>query len=489
MKVLFLDTNILLHCKDLKELPWKDIQSKDSLLLIISRPVQKEVDRLKNDGNSKRAKKARNVTKILREIVFSVDSKTNIRPSNPSVDISIVPRLRGTNEIPDTLDMSSADDQILAEMIAYIEKNPDDEVALLTQDINLLTTAKNLDLPFHPIPDDWLLPVPPDQRDKEIKNLKEHLKGLQSSFPKVEIEVMNNERDIIDSLSIEVLSYKELEVAELKELVEIIKDKNPIQTVFDDIEMRKLARSNSAVSRTMGITYEYEPPNQEVVEKYQNEEYPSWLKRVEDFIESLPYKLGLPFRSANIYFSVNNIGSIPVEDMLVEFNSYGGLLFNPPGHRDYQVQKETINKLLQPPEPPEGRIIENSNSTFAALQRSIPDFSDRFIDTIYPNPWSSLYNAGITPRGKNKFYWKDGKPDDYVDDFAFECAEFLHHTRPEEFNISVFVPMDKKDRDKFTIRCRVVGRNLPEPIICSLPVTVRLKNLDSFEKVKSLIQL
>lgn len=486
MKVLFLDTNILLQCKHLKEIPWKDLESKVPLLLIISRPVQDEIDRLKSDGNSRRAKKARGVNKFLREIVFSEDSKTKVRSSNPSVDISILPRMRGNNTLPYILDMSSTDDQIIAEMLCYTNENSNHDVAILTQDTNLLVTAKNLNLPFYQIPDNWLLPPEPDSRDKQIKILEEHVKELQSSYPEVVITVQDNKLDMIDSLSIEVECYKELEVAELEELVEIIKAKNPIKTVFDDKITRNLAQRQSSLSKLSGITYSYKPPNQEAIDKYQKEEYPNWLKKVEDFISGWTYRLEFPTRSANFSFSVNNKGSIPVEDIVVEFKSYGGLLFNPPDYDDLIVEKESVQKLLQPPKPPHGFIIEKDNSAFAGLRKTIPDFSNT---SNYPFNLRdfSLLPKTVTPRDKNTFYWKGGEPDDYTDNFAFECDEFLHHVSPERFNMSAFVPTDSKDGDKFTIQCRVAGRNLPKPIICNLHVTVRIKKLDSFDKIKSLI--
>jgi len=489
MKVLFLDTNILLHCKDLRELPWKNIQPEDSLLLLIPKPVQKEIDRLKSDGNSKRAKKARNASKVLREIVFSEDSKTCIRSSNPSVDISIVPKLKGAKEIPDILDMSSADDQILVEMIAYIEKHSDDEVALLTQDINLLVTAKNLDLPFIQIPDDWLLPVESDPKDKKILELEKRLKGLENTNPEIEIEAKNDMFDDIKFLPIDLLDYQDLEIHELEELVESIKSKNPVQTNFDDENARELARLDTASSKHLGLSYHYQSPSKEEIERYQNEEYPNWLKRVEDYINSLPYNLGFPSRSAKVSFSINNCGSVPVEDIVVEFKLFGGLLFKPPNFTNSLVKKEDIDKLLQPPKPPQFRIIKKDESSLAISEDSFSKIAQQYSDRFKLPDYSTLFNPeDLIPRDKNTFYWKDEEPPlDYSYNVAFECDEFLHHVSPQTFYLSVFVPMEKQDGDKFNIQCRVVGKNIPKPVVFILSGTVTIKSCDSFEEVKNLI--
>ena len=48
----FVDTNFFLQCKNYSEINWSEITSDKEIIIIITRPVQIEIDRLKNDGNS-----------------------------------------------------------------------------------------------------------------------------------------------------------------------------------------------------------------------------------------------------------------------------------------------------------------------------------------------------------------------------------------------------------------------------------------------------
>lgn len=51
MKTLFLDTNLFIQCREIT-LPWNEIVRDDSILLLIPRTVQEEIDRNKHNGNT-----------------------------------------------------------------------------------------------------------------------------------------------------------------------------------------------------------------------------------------------------------------------------------------------------------------------------------------------------------------------------------------------------------------------------------------------------
>src|SRR5260221_7173731 len=72
-KILFPDTNIFLQCKALNELQWSDAIDADEIELLIGAPVQDEIDRLKNDGNQRRARRARDTNRLFRDVLASTD--------------------------------------------------------------------------------------------------------------------------------------------------------------------------------------------------------------------------------------------------------------------------------------------------------------------------------------------------------------------------------------------------------------------------------
>jgi len=66
---LFPDTNLFIQCRPLSELGWDRWGAFDEIHLIVSRPVQAEIDKHKNRGNDRVAKRARTASSLLREII------------------------------------------------------------------------------------------------------------------------------------------------------------------------------------------------------------------------------------------------------------------------------------------------------------------------------------------------------------------------------------------------------------------------------------
>ena len=110
--VIFPDSNLFLQCKSIKELPWHEISDGEDITIIISRPLQEEIDRLKHDGNKRRAKRARKANSFLRDIILSEEQELVIRESTPSVTMSFVFPESKTN-MDDRLDLSKPDDRII----------------------------------------------------------------------------------------------------------------------------------------------------------------------------------------------------------------------------------------------------------------------------------------------------------------------------------------------------------------------------------------
>lgn len=54
-----MDTNVILQCADLAGLTWSDITDAENVELVVASTVMQEVDRLKSDGNARRARRAR----------------------------------------------------------------------------------------------------------------------------------------------------------------------------------------------------------------------------------------------------------------------------------------------------------------------------------------------------------------------------------------------------------------------------------------------
>jgi len=71
MKVIFLDTNIFIQCREIEQLPWGELFEKEKhIILVIPRTVLEEIDRFKQEGNSRRAKRARKANSFIESNSF-----------------------------------------------------------------------------------------------------------------------------------------------------------------------------------------------------------------------------------------------------------------------------------------------------------------------------------------------------------------------------------------------------------------------------------
>jgi predicted ribonuclease YlaK len=90
---LFPDTNVLVQCRPLKELDWSAWREFDEVHLVISRPVQAEIDDQKNKGGDRLARRARRASSLLRQIILNGQEHSVVRPTDPNVKIFIRPRM------------------------------------------------------------------------------------------------------------------------------------------------------------------------------------------------------------------------------------------------------------------------------------------------------------------------------------------------------------------------------------------------------------
>lgn len=111
----FADTNLLLQCEDLDKLSWSDVTTADRILVIVPKAVQIEIDRLKGDGNKRRARRARRANGLLRSAIQAPDFVIPIRTARPAVDLALAPETLKVRSRAEGLDLSCPDDAIIAD--------------------------------------------------------------------------------------------------------------------------------------------------------------------------------------------------------------------------------------------------------------------------------------------------------------------------------------------------------------------------------------
>jgi len=463
--ILFVDTNFFLQCNNYNQVNWSDITSDELIELYIARPVQEEIDKLKNDGNSRRAKRARNTNSFFRKILLS----ENLILNDNIGDIKIVFRFADNytrEQLLSTgkkLDLSRPDDEIIASLIKFIQDTKAENAFLLTHDTNPILTAKSNNIPVKIIPDNWLLSPESDDRDKKIKHLEDELKKAKAKEPLIICSFKIDSLLLDDRpISLEFKKFNDLHQSELEYLLGVFQKRYPLKANFSDELEKKdpeiiLPRS---LSPFHNIRKEYIPPTANEIEKYMNELYPHWVGELRKYFENYPKSKNYYERIKQFSFSIQNDGSAPVENLILEFKVIKGALIAPPNFEEL-IESYSTGNPPKAPEAPKGhwKIIENS--MFSALN-SIKNS----MEAIPPNFDREILSAPIIPKPHDRygFYWEDDKPSVEQSVWIYLCDEFRHKSAPELFNY-YFMFNETGDDEKFVFQVSISGSNLSEPIV------------------------
>ena len=492
MKVLFLDTNIFLQCRNLEQIPWENVIEGRELFLLITSPVIDEIDKFKHEGNTRRATRAKKAIPIFRQLgTLKSDQSITIRDSEPSVRLSLFHQpLHNRNDIPDDLDLSRIDNLIIAEALLYRKSNPGEDVALLTYDTNPILTAKRYGLPFIEIPEDWLLPPEPDPQSKKIAELERQIKEFGLAQPKIVIVGEDKSGNVIkETLSISIVKYEQLTESQIKNLLETAQMRFPMTTDFITPPGKLLIKGliNDRYQ------YQYEPPSEHKIKKYQDEDYPNWITKLKHYFKLLPSNLESPNRHIDLSIYISNIGRVPSKNTHLEFKCRGDILLTPPQKDDDKNKGKDLTQFPLPPLAPEGNIVIKNEvpslgipKSYLAMQehlkRTTPAYVAFLPEEIRPLPFSLTE----LQHDRYAFYWKDSRPSTYTDHRTFTCDEFRHQVEPESFSLPLFVP-PTETIENCSLEVRVTAANLPEPFKVHFPIKITYSQGDIFKRAEILM--
>jgi len=486
-KIIFIDTNVFIQCRDTEQLPWEELFGKEEhIILFIPRTVQEEIDRHKQEGNSRRAKRARKANSFIRKIILTEHTKIIIKNEKPLIEISFPPEVNSYCNLPNFLDLSRPDDRIIAEILRYKKEHPDHHVAILTHDTSPLLTAKRCGISYYIVPDSWLLPPEPDPRDKKILELENKIRELEKNYPIIQVTSADVNGREANKFSIEVFQYNQLTESEVDEIIKNIVQKNPMKTDFSHMLVEESRNQDNnlkinVLSGVLGYKKRYIPPTSEEIEIYKKVKYPQWLEKVKKYIVSLVNKFQKLSCTFLLSVKISNNGNVPAENVIVIFNALGDIYFNLPS-RDENQDKDT-DDFPRPPKAPEGRWIVQRDSFFDSIER-FNQLIKPHIKTISPFKSDLLIPNIPKQHDRNAFYWKDRKPTVPTKTWKFECDEFRHKIAPEIFEVEInFVP-SKNENSKCAIECLISATNLPQPIKHYINFNVTYVKADTFAKVK-----
>lgn len=428
MQFLFIDSNLFLQCRPLRELNWDRFVGREELTLLVPSAVLSELDKHKSDGNSRRAQRARKALQFLDSILNSPDDTVIIRTTPARVIAQFAPEVSG--------DMSTSnDDSILFEVAEMARTGGEQSVGLVTHDTNLKVKAKRKNLRFFPVPNEWLLEPEPDEREKRIKRLEEDIALLKRQTPIMEIRLDGNKE-----IELVIPSYEPLTPETIDRLVKAMTTKFSMKTDFSLSSLERLR----ATANATGV-FRLHPPADWEIEKYQNEKYPEWEKYLRDQLEQFHFSLRAKDATTNRRLLVANNGTVPSEHVQIAIKVSNGLLIVD-SEQHHQLQ-ERLSKCPRVPSPPQPREISMYGlDNLHQHQITVP--------TSWYRPTTSIHKE------RDEFYLKIAQDTEVV----WECENMRHESLPQEFMFRVGVPAQSLPSGGKVV-ITVSAENLPKAVV------------------------
>lgn len=469
---LFVDTNFFIQCKKYDQIDWNigELADANEIVVMVARPVQSEIDRQKQGGNSRLAKRARTANSLFGQMLADDSNQfvTEVRGKKIVFQFAPLYKLKELSDAVSELDvMAQNDDALVATAKLYQQRNLEHNIHLLTQDNGMILSAKLCGVPYVMPPDDWNLPPEKDEKDKRIAELEDKVRIFNQQFPVIEITdqfVSNEQLVLLQELTDNI---EDVLVAYVQDLHPMVQDFETQEKVSEPLDMFGLGRKD------------FVPPTEKAIAEYTSkydqwlDDYSDWLHRVYEYLEHRK-------RVLTVGFTLENSGIVPVKHLVIEITARGNIEIAPPSSGEDEEQND-IPEAPQPPNPPRGKWVSAFDRGFSGIgsllaQPMFDPIRDRDFD--FPTPHQ---------RDRNGFYWKDGRPSDFSKEWILECDEFRHRVEPRHFALALrSTTLDKNVGGALEVL--VTGENLPEP--CRLTIPVRLSHIekDSYEVLQKVVE-
>jgi hypothetical protein len=218
----FVDTNIRLHYLPLEQIDWRSVLAAEAVVLHIAPIVTRELDHHKWGSNDRLRKRADRLLRADHAVLVSGSTKLR-----ESVDISFDP----TEPSEDTftkyrLSQKSNDDHLLASVLEFRDANPGVDLIVVAADFGLKVKAHHASVKAVALGDDVRLPEDPDDKDREIKRLREENDVLKHRVPRLKLAFI----DASTHMKIRLPPPDDLE-AEKRALRDAIREEHPYKPI------------------------------------------------------------------------------------------------------------------------------------------------------------------------------------------------------------------------------------------------------------------
>lgn len=470
--ILFPDSNLFFQYRALHELPWNELGDYGQIELIVSRPVQKEIDRHKGGGNDRRQRRARQAASVLREIIKNKLTPHDICSSPQKVTLTLRVDLKPDEGLAGNLNYAEPDDILVGIAHGFADSVMDADVAVLTDDTGVMASAEAVSLNYIAIPDEWRLEPEGTKESKELNAARAEIARLQKQEPAFIVKCFDADGRSASSLEYQFPKASPLTPEEIATLLDRARLLFPLKADFNDP-----VRPASVPGRR-GISLESlrglrSPPTEQQIVEY-NQAYETWLAKIETALKKVHLKLLQDETKNSFSFLAQNIGTRPANDVLVEIVATGSLLIGRPSDED----DENEYSLPAPPAVPEFQL-----SALNAMLRMSNMFGPRYGMGRELEP---IIDTRLR-RGRDAeaFYYNGDPARIAKNSLKLECVLWRHGKDPENFH--AVVDASTAAEVKGVIEFRIHASNLSNAVSCRIPVRITFKAFSTIDYASKLI--
>ncbi len=481
----FPDTNLFIQCKSLDVLDWSVLGDFDAIDLIVTRPVQKEIDAHKSKGNTRVASRSRTAASVLKEVLASELGYKEIRLHSPCVRLYVQLDLKQDFELADVLNYDEVDDQLVGVVSGFLKANTNHLVRLVTDDVGPIASAKTVGVPFTPIPDTWLLPPEEDTASKEIKRLTQELDRYKKAEPEISLRWLQHGAPV-ERVDVTVPCYEPLSFHEVAELMQRIQLRFPMVENFDDEEAQQknaeLAKTNVAESQIYKSLFgnlertAYRPATEQEISDYKTA-YAKWLQECEEFLKNLHFHLAANTAWPRVMVEIQNAGTKSADEALVTIAARGDFSIQPLKRASADDEVIKSPRLCPAPKAPKGEW----RNKFAHLVHAFATPS-----AFNMSPSSFVVPRMPKAREADSFYYKESRPASPVKQYSLECSLWRHQSDAELFELTLHPKLTPAEISG-VVEINVLATNLSSAFTQRLPVKVNVQQGDLLERANVLV--
>jgi hypothetical protein len=474
--IVFPDTNVLIQGRALKDQPWGEL-GEDDIDVVLSGPVIRELDRLKNRPG-RVGKVARSVSTKVRELMATTVRAELLRESKPRVLLRLASGPPNQAKVREEIDLSHDDQAIINQALASLDGG--DDVVLLTDDNFAAMTAEHFGLPVKMLPAHWLKEPEASDSTKELARKDAEIARLKAAEPMLQLRFVDQSGNQIERLDVTMKRYLPVSSDDVDRLMERVTGLAPMAELTPtQLKRAPEPRSTGKGFDVSSIAYPADgmmPLTRTAIDEYEDD-YRKWVSGVRSKIAGFHADWNRRRDWPQAVFCAQNTGSRPAADVLVEIDASGSFKLSGLGKVDSESGGKGARwlELALPPDSP--RRKSRAEILMGAGIFDHDSFASRPIAPILPS-MASLR------RDDDAFYWRDGKSD-AVSTMALECKTWRHGREEEDFSFRIWAD------DGSEVRGLIVGRisasNIREPLDKHLPLRIKFEDRECLPLAETLV--